>query len=47
VFTGGAYLWAWKGGVKAGVSTDAHLNLFPIPSNELVANPNLHQNPGY
>jgi hypothetical protein len=47
LFTGGTYLWAWKGGVKAGVSTDAHFNLFPIPSNELVANPNLHQNPGY
>ncbi|HEY9381870.1 MAG TPA: RagB/SusD family nutrient uptake outer membrane protein [Gemmatimonadales bacterium] len=46
-FTGGAYLWAWKGGVQAGTSTDAHLNLYPIPANELVANPNLKQNPGY
>jgi hypothetical protein len=46
-FTGGTYLWAWKGGVQAGTSTDAHLNLYPIPANELVANPNLKQNPGY
>ncbi|HEV8148679.1 MAG TPA: RagB/SusD family nutrient uptake outer membrane protein [Gemmatimonadales bacterium] len=46
-FSGGAYLWAWKGGVAAGTATDAHLNLFPIPANELVANPNLRQNPGY
>ena len=47
VFTGGTYLWAWKGGVKAGTATDAHLNLYPLPSNEIVANPNLKQNPGY
>ena len=46
-FTGGSYLWAWKGGSKAGVATDAHLNLFPIPLNELSANPNMKQNPGY
>jgi hypothetical protein len=47
LFTGGTYLWAWKGGVQAGTSTDAHLNLFPIPATELVANPKLKQNPGY
>jgi starch-binding outer membrane protein, SusD/RagB family len=46
-FTGGTYLWAWKGGVAGGTTTDVHLNLFPLPANELVANPNLHQNPGY
>ncbi len=46
-FTGGSYLWAWKGGVAAGTSTGAHLNLYPLPANELVANPNLTQNPGY
>jgi hypothetical protein len=46
-FTGGSYLWAWKGGAQAGTSTGAHLDLFPLPSNELVANPNLTQNPGY
>jgi len=47
LFTGGSYIWAWKGGTEAGGSTDAHLNLYPIPASELVANPNLHQNPGY
>ena len=47
LFTGGTYVWAWKGGSEAGGATDAHLNLYPIPASELVANPNLHQNPGY
>jgi len=47
LFTGGTYLWAWKGNVLAGQSTSSHLNLFPLPANELVANPNLTQNPGY
>jgi len=51
-FTGGGYLWAWKGqnpqgSNSAGVATDAHLNVLPLPSNELVINPNLTQNPGY
>ena len=46
-FTGGSYLWAWKGGVQAGAATDSHLDLYPIPSNELIANPKLKQNPGY
>jgi len=47
LFTGGTYIWAWKGNVLAGQSTSAHLNLYPLPANELVANPNLTQNPGY
>jgi hypothetical protein len=46
-FTGGSYLWSWKGGTQAGVATGAHLNLYPIPANEISANPNLKQNPGY
>jgi hypothetical protein len=46
-FTGGTYLWAWKGGSAAGVSTGAQLNLYPLPANEIIANPNLTQNPGY
>ncbi len=46
-FTGGDYLWPWKGGVKEGIATDAKYNLFPIPSSDLTANPNLVQNPGY
>ncbi|MCG6989631.1 MAG: RagB/SusD family nutrient uptake outer membrane protein [Gemmatimonadetes bacterium] len=46
-FTGGSYIWEWKGGVAAGTATDAHLDLYPIPGSELIANPNLKQNPGY
>jgi hypothetical protein len=46
-FTGGTYLWAWKGNVAAGTSTADFRNLYPLPANELVANPNLTQNPGY
>ncbi|MCX6334564.1 MAG: RagB/SusD family nutrient uptake outer membrane protein [Bacteroidia bacterium] len=47
-FTGGTYLWQWKGGVQAGQATDAKYNLFPIPDSDLGANPNLEQNdPGY
>ena len=46
-FTGGNYVWPWKGGVKDGVSTPDYLNLFPIPATDLNANPNLTQNTGY
>ncbi len=46
-FTGGTYIWAWKGGTQAGAGTAANLDLYPLPANELVANPNLTQNPGY
>ena len=47
LFTGGTYVWSWKGGVSAGKATDSHLDRFPIPATELVANPKLKQNPGY
>lgn len=47
LFTGGNYIWAWKGGVVGGTSTPPYLDLYPLPANELVANPNLTQNPGY
>ena len=46
-FTGGDMLWSWKGGVQAGAATDAHFALYPIPAKDLLANPNLTQNPGY
>jgi hypothetical protein len=46
-FTGSSYIWSWKGGTQAGSATDAKYNLYPLPANELVANPNLKQNPGY
>jgi hypothetical protein len=49
LFTNANYLWAWKGGVQGGqaVDNDGHHNLYPFPTNELAANPNLKQNPGY
>lgn len=46
-FTGGEYLWPWKGKVKEGIATDSKYNLFPIPASDLTANPNLVQNTGY
>jgi len=47
LFTSGTYVWPFKGGVKAGTSVPDYRNLFPIPSLDLSANPNLHQNTGY
>ncbi|OHX65065.1 RagB/SusD family nutrient uptake outer membrane protein [Flammeovirga pacifica] len=46
-FTGGQYVWQFKGGDKDGVSTPSTYNVCPIPSSDLGANPNLKQNPGY
>lgn len=46
-FTDGSYLWQWKGGVKDGAKVDKFRNVFPIPTNELRANPNMKQNAGY
>ena len=46
-FTNGTYLWQWKGGIKDGIATQPFYNLFPIPSGDVSANPNLVQNPGY
>jgi hypothetical protein len=48
-FTTGDYHWQWKGGAYAGAVTSEHLNIFPIPGDELSANPNYNgiNNPGY
>jgi hypothetical protein len=46
-FTSGDYLWAWKGGVETGTAVDERYKLFPIPVTDILANPNLTQNPGY
>jgi len=42
-----AGIWAWKGGTPAGKLTASFRNLYPIPANELSANPNIKQNTGY
>ncbi|MBN1387910.1 MAG: RagB/SusD family nutrient uptake outer membrane protein [Bacteroidales bacterium] len=47
LFTGGGYLWQFKGAAKDGIATDDKYNLFPIPDSDRGANPNLEQNPGY
>ena len=46
-FTTADKLWQWKGGVKNGKGVASHMNLFPIPNNDINANSNLVQNPGY
>lgn len=47
VFTGGTRLWTYKGGAPTGAATAATRDLYPLPANELSANPSLKQNPGY
>ncbi|TKK71970.1 RagB/SusD family nutrient uptake outer membrane protein [Ilyomonas limi] len=46
-YTAGNYLWQWKGGVKDGTAVASYLQLYPIPSTDMVSNTNLIQNPGY
>ncbi len=40
-------VWSWKGRVQSGTTTEAYRDVFPIPTSDLSANPNLEQNPGY
>ncbi len=46
-FTGSNYIWTWKGNIKDGRPTDAKYELFPLPAQDVNANPNLSQNPNY
>ncbi|WP_132222704.1 RagB/SusD family nutrient uptake outer membrane protein [Albibacterium bauzanense] len=46
-FVENSYLWPWKGGSKNGQEVASYRTLFPIPSDDLTANPNLKQNTGY
>ncbi len=46
-FTGGDYIWSWKGKVPEGKATESYRNLYPLPSSDINANPNLTQNEGY
>src|SRR5689334_24164796 len=47
LLTTGTYLWPWKGGVSSGTAVNDKYNIFPIPSENRSANPNLTQNDGY
>lgn len=46
-FTSDAYVWPWKGGIKAGKGVEDFRTLYPLPASDLTANPNLVQNEGY
>jgi hypothetical protein len=46
-FVEGTYLWPWKGGVANGRGVESYRILYPIPSADVTANPNLKQNTGY
>lgn len=46
-FSGGSYLWPWKGNVAAGSPTQSFRDLYPIPATALASNNKLKQNPGY
>lgn len=45
--TTGSYIWQWKGGTFGGTSVDKKFNIYPIPADDMGANPNLTQNEGY
>ncbi len=40
-------IWAWKGNVAEGQETPTFRNVYPIPVEDLLSNPNLVQNDGY
>jgi hypothetical protein len=46
-FTGGDYVWAWKGNTQNGSSTDDKFEVYPLPASDVNSNPNLQQNEGY
>lgn len=41
-FTTASYVWEWKGGTQEGMAVDPKYNYYPIPTTDLTANPNLH-----
>lgn len=46
-FTSASYVWPYKGDIKAGKGVESWRKIYPIPSDDLAANPNLKQNPNY
>ncbi len=46
-FVSAGYLWPWKGGAKNGTGVASYRKIYPIPSTEVAANPNISQNPNY
>lgn len=47
LFTSDSYVWPFKGGVDAGAGFNDKYKLYPIPTADIVLNPNLQQNPGF
>lgn len=47
LFTGSKYTWSWKGNVDKGASIPDYMNVFPIPSSVIAAQPDFKQNPNY
>jgi hypothetical protein len=47
LFSGGNYLWPFKGGALEGTTIPEFRDVFPIPASDIAANPNLVQNQGY
>lgn len=47
LYTGGEYIWSFKGGTQSGEPISEDLKIFPIPNQSLSSNTNLTQNPGY
>lgn len=45
--TGSSYVWAWKGGVKAGQGVADKFKTLPIPASDINSNPNLKQVNGW
>lgn len=46
-FTSSNYVWEWKGDDPVGIGVSDHLNIYPLNADDVIANPNLTQNPGY
>ncbi|GAA4272617.1 RagB/SusD family nutrient uptake outer membrane protein [Aquimarina gracilis] len=46
-YTGGSYIWSFKGGPQNGSSISENFKLFPVPASSRSANPALGQNTGF
>ncbi len=46
-FTTSSYVWQWKGEAPTGRAVSNNFNVYPIPADDMGANQNLTQNPGY
>lgn len=46
-YTSASYVWPFKGGAQSGTGVQDFRNIFPLPASDVIANPNLTQNPGY